>query len=267
MKAQKGESLLNIEILIPKFRFVPYLNAMETAFIPNPADRSDVAPASREILISGRNLRRSFRIGPRTIDVLRGIDIDIYRGEIVFLCGASGAGKTTLLYTLAGLEHPEAGKVLFEDADLYAMSDGRRATMRNARIGFVFQGYFLLPELTALENVALPQMIGGKANLEKAKESLVRVGLAERLHHLPAELSGGEQQRVAIARALINEPAVLFADEPTGNLDSVSGKAVMDLLVGVARDAGSALVIVTHDRVLAQTGDRMLEVRDGNISA
>ena len=209
------------------------------------------------------DLRRSFRLGAQKIDVLRGITVQIERGETVFLCGASGAGKTTLLYTLAGLEHPEGGKVHFEGMDVYGASEKTRARLRNDRFGFIFQGYFLLPELTALENVTLPTMIHRSADAKRAEAALERVGLGDRLHHLPAELSGGEQQRVAIARALINDPTVIFADEPTGNLDSKTGESVVELLLGVVRERKSTLIVVTHDATLAQRGDRMLEMRDG----
>src|SRR6266700_1611578 len=170
-----------------------------------------------------RDLFQSFRLGPRRIEVLRGISMEIAHGEAVFLCGASGAGKTTLLYTLAGLETPESGTVEFEGTQLYRGGESVQARIRNERIGFVFQGYFLLPELTALENVLLPSMIGGKIKCEAAERALTDVGLADRMQHLPAELSGGEQQRVAIARALINDPSIIFAEEPTGNLDSKTG--------------------------------------------
>src|SRR3954463_2882815 len=155
------------------------------------------------------DLWRSFRIGPRRIEVLRGISLEVAYGEAVFLCGASGAGKTTLLYTLAGLERPESGTVEFEGHRLYAGSAASQAGMRNRKMGFVFQGYFLLPELTALENVMLPGLIRGKKNQMAGEASLADVGLTERLHHLPAELSGGEQQRVAIARALTNDPDII----------------------------------------------------------
>jgi len=212
-------------------------------------------------------LRRSFQLGRRKIDVLRGISLEIARGESVFLCGASGAGKTTLLYTLAGLERPESGTVTFEGRQLYTGGENEQAKRRNERTGFVFQGYFLLPELTALENVLLPSMIRGAIAPQKGTSALERVGLKERLHHLPAELSGGEQQRVAIARALINDPSVIFADEPTGNLDSRTGGEVVELLLNLVREAGLTLVVVTHDTELATRGDRQLEIRDGLLVA
>jgi len=210
-----------------------------------------------------RDIYQSFRMGARRIEVLRGISMDIAHNEAVFLSGASGAGKTTLLYTLAGLERPESGSVEFEGRRLYCDSSSAEARLRNEKMGFVFQGYFLLPELTALENVLLPGLIGRRATRDKAAESLAAVGLAERVHHLPAELSGGEQQRVAIARALTNDPDIIFADEPTGNLDSKTGDAIMDLLLGLARDRKKTLLVVTHDARLAMRGDRQLHIKDG----
>src|SRR5712664_4784230 len=202
-------------------------------------------------------------MGSRRIGVLRGISIEVAPGEIIFICGASGAGKTTLLYTLAGLERPESGTVEFEGRNLYNGSSASQARFRNKKMGFVFQGYFLLPELTALENVSLPGMIGRSAKKNTAEESLAAVGLADRMQHLPAELSGGEQQRVAIARALTNDPDIIFADEPTGNLDSKTGDTIMDLLLNLARDRSKTLLVVTHDTRLATRGDRQLHIVDG----
>ena len=229
------------------------------------SDPPPSTPAAPQLV--ARDLRRSFELGKRKIEVLRGISVDIRKGEASFLCGASGAGKTTLLYTLAGLERPESGSVEFEGTHLYQGGEGVQARIRNERIGFVFQGYFLLPELTALENVLLPSMIGGKVKREAAEGALTDVGLADRMHHLPAELSGGEQQRVAIARALINDPSIIFADEPTGNLDSKTGEGIIELLLGLVRQRGKTLVVVTHDAQLATRGDRRLEIRDGLLVA
>src|SRR5881275_3300784 len=209
------------------------------------------------------DLFQSFRMGSRRIEVLRGISVEVEPGEIIFICGASGAGKTTLLYTLAGLERPESGTVEFEGRNLYNGSSSSQSRFRNKKMGFVFQGYFLLPELTALENVFLPGMIGRSSNAKAAEESLAAVGLADRMQHLPAELSGGEQQRVAIARALTNDPDIIFADEPTGNLDSKTGDAIMDLLLNLARDRSKTLLVVTHDTRLATRGDRQLHIKDG----
>jgi putative ABC transport system ATP-binding protein/lipoprotein-releasing system ATP-binding protein len=216
--------------------------------------------------LQARGLRRSFRIGGTSIEVLRGIDIDIAAGESVFLCGASGAGKTTLLYTLAGLETPEAGIVEFVGQSLYALSGNALARLRNKRMGFVFQSYFLLPELTALENVLLPSLIRGKSETARARELLERVGLSGRMDHLPTELSGGEQQRVAIARSLINDPAILFADEPTGNLDSKNGEVIINLLLDLSKADGRTLAVVTHDENLARRGDRLVRIVDGRLA-
>jgi predicted ABC-type transport system involved in lysophospholipase L1 biosynthesis ATPase subunit len=213
-----------------------------------------------------RDLFQSFRMGARQIEVLRGISMEIAHNEAVFLSGASGAGKTTLLYTLAGLERPESGTVEFEGCRLYSGSSTTQARLRNEKMGFVFQGYFLLPELTALENVLLPAMIARRATRSDAEESLTAVGLGDRMQHLPAELSGGEQQRVAIARALTNNPDIIFADEPTGNLDSKTGDAIIDLLLNLARERNKTLLVVTHDARLAARGDRQLHIADGVLS-
>ncbi len=218
-----------------------------------------------EAIIETNNLHRSYKIGRKSIEVLHGIDLSIRAGEKVFLCGPSGAGKTTLLYTLAGLERPEQGTVKIDGTDLYSLGRKAQAKFRNSRIGYVFQNYHLLPELTALENVAVPGAIAGWDHSEAAMKALERVGLADRAEHLPAELSGGEQQRVAIARAIVNEPKVLFADEPTGNLDSKNSAEIMNILLELATEHGVTLVVVTHDQSLAKAGDRMLIIRDGSI--
>jgi len=216
-------------------------------------------------MIETRNLHRSYRLGKKLVEVLHGIDLEIQRGEKVFLCGPSGAGKSTLLYTLAGLERPELGSVHIDGQDLYNMAGRDQARFRNSRIGYVFQNYHLLPELTALENVIVPGLLGKMDRTEAAKGALERVGLGDRGDHLPAELSGGEQQRVAIARAIVNEPKVLFADEPTGNLDSANSAQIMDILLNLATEHGVTLVVVTHDETIAAKGDRKLVIRDGKI--
>ena len=218
-----------------------------------------------DVMIETRDLHRGYRIGKKPIEVLHGIDLLIHRGERVFLCGPSGAGKTTLLYTLAGLERPERGSVHIHGVDLYTMGRREQARFRNLEIGYVFQNYHLLPELTALENVAVPGAIAGRDASAAALAALARVGLADRAEHLPAELSGGEQQRVAIARAIVNEPKVLFADEPTGNLDSKNSAETMAILLDLATEHQVTLVVVTHDRNLARAGDRTLIIRDGSI--
>ncbi len=220
-----------------------------------------------EPLILAQDVHRSYLLGRKAVEVLRGIDLEIMQGERVFLCGASGAGKTTLLYTLAGLERPQRGRVEIGGENLYELSRRDQSLLRNSKMGYIFQNYYLLPELTALENVMIPGMIRSRNVRKRAIELLVEVGLEERIHHLPAELSGGEQQRVAIARALVNDPAMVFADEPTGNLDSRNGGEVMELLFDFAGNLKTTLVVVTHDRSLAKLGDRILEILDGQMIA
>lgn len=210
-----------------------------------------------------KDLHRRYELAGHVVHVLRGLSLEVEQGEKVFLRGASGAGKTTLLYTLGGLEKPTSGDVYIDGQPMYAASNKQRALIRNKSLGFVFQNYHLLPDLTALENVALPSMIRGKPALERAKELLTRVGLGERLQHLPTELSGGEQQRVALARSLINNPAIMLADEPTGNLDSNTGSQIIDLLFSIVEEEKKTLVVVTHDANLATRGDRTLLIRDG----
>lgn len=215
--------------------------------------------------MEAREVDRTFTIGASEIKVLRGVSLKVNRGEKLFLVGPSGAGKTSLLYTMAGLEAPNAGDVLVQGRSLYRLGRKEQARIRNTTMGYVFQSFFLLPELTALENVMLPAIIGGQQARERAVGLLEKVGLGARIAHLPTELSGGEQQRVAIARSLINNPTILFADEPTGNLDAESGRIVADLLFSIAKDRGSTLVIVTHDEDLAARAGRTVHMRDGHI--
>lgn len=216
-------------------------------------------------MIRATNLHRSYSISSRTVEVLHGLSLCIAPREKVFLCGPSGAGKTTLMYTLAGLEQPQQGSVFVDGQDIYALSLRRRALFRNKTMGFIFQNYMLMPELTALENASLATAVAGQEATERVLALLERVGLADRLHHLPSELSGGEQQRVAIVRALAHDPAIIFADEPTGNLDSRNGAQILDLLFSLADECGKTLVIVTHDAQIAARGDRVLTIRDGRV--
>jgi putative ABC transport system ATP-binding protein/lipoprotein-releasing system ATP-binding protein len=210
-----------------------------------------------------RNVHRHYHLGGHDLHVLRGVSLQVGEGEKVFLCGASGSGKTTLLYILGGLEKPTQGEVFVSGNGLYSSTSTVRARIRNKELGFVFQNYHLLPELTALENVALPALIDGRASQDRARELLGRVGLGDRLQHLPTELSGGEQQRVALARALVNDPAIILADEPTGNLDAATGKQIMDLLFEIVSESRKTLLVVTHDANLAQRGDRTLRIQQG----
>jgi putative ABC transport system ATP-binding protein/lipoprotein-releasing system ATP-binding protein len=228
---------------------------------------SPPAPSAPKGGLIADSIRKTFRIGPKTIDVLRGVSFTVQQGERVFLCGPSGAGKTTLLYILGGLEKPDGGAVLINGNSIYSRSNAAQADLRNQLTGYVFQNYLLLPELTALENVCLPAIIGGHNARTRAASLLDQVGLGSRLHHLPAELSGGEQQRVAIARALVNDPPFLFADEPTGNLDSRTGADVMNLLLSLVAESGKTLMVVTHDTRLADHGDRTLVLRDGSLES
>ena len=217
-------------------------------------------------MIHATNLHRSYSIGKKQVEVLHGLDLHIKRGEKVFLCGPSGAGKTTLMYTLAGLEQPLQGQVLIDGTDIYALSLKERAKFRNRHMGFIFQNYMLMPELTALENASLATAVAGSEATERVVALLEKVGLGNRLDHLPNELSGGEQQRVAIARALAHDPAIIFADEPTGNLDSRNGAQILDLLFELADQGGKTLVVVTHDPAIAARGDRVLTIKDGVVA-
>jgi predicted ABC-type transport system involved in lysophospholipase L1 biosynthesis ATPase subunit len=212
-----------------------------------------------------KDVHRRYHLAGHELHVLRGVSLQVHEGERVFLCGPSGSGKTTLLYILGGLEKPTQGDVFVAGQALYSSTATQRARIRNTGLGFVFQNYHLLPELTALENVALPALIGGKASQDRARELLGRVGLAERVNHLPTELSGGEQQRVALARALVNDPAIILADEPTGNLDAATGKQIMDLLFEVVGESRKTLLVVTHDANLAERGDRKLLIHQGQL--
>ena len=221
--------------------------------------------SDQDIAVSARDIVRTFKIGENHIEVLKGVSLNVLHGETLFLVGPSGAGKTSLLYTLAGLEKPNEGEVVINGQSLYRLGRREQARVRNTSIGYVFQSFFLLPELTALENVMVPALIGGKQAKTRAIELLDRVGLGRRAGHLPSELSGGEQQRVAIARSLMNDPAILFADEPTGNLDTTTGAAVMSLLMDLVNERKRTLIVVTHDQTLARVGDRKVTLVDGRI--
>jgi len=221
-----------------------------------------------DILLSARSLTKSYVMGKRTLEVLRGVSLDVTRGEFLAMRGASGAGKSTLLHLLGGLDSPNAGEILFAGKNLAALSNGELASLRNAKIGFVFQAYHLLPELDALENVCLParmaRMPAAQAEA-RGRDLLARVGLKDRVEHRPYELSGGEQQRVAIARALINEPDLILADEPTGNLDSHTGDEIIELLCSLRAERHATLVIATHGERVAALAPKVIELVDGQI--
>ena len=213
-------------------------------------------------LISAQGITKSFG----SLQVLRGLDLQVAPGEVVAIMGASGAGKTTLLQILGTLLRPDGGSLEIDGTDVLALSQKEIASFRGRRIGFVFQAHHLLPEFSAEENVMIPALIAGVSGRDaraRARELLERVGLSERLTHKPGELSGGEQQRVAIARALVNAPAVIFADEPTGNLDSATKDQIHSLLFDLRRDLGQTQLIVTHDPALAALCDRTVRMKDG----
>ena len=200
------------------------------------------------------------------LEILRGIDLEIKRGETAAIVGASGSGKSTLLGLLAGLDAPSSGEITLDGTNIINLDEDERATLRSEKVGFVFQNFQLLPALTALENVMLPlELAGIDEAREKSEEFLSRVGLAERFHHYPRTLSGGEQQRVAIARAFASQPVILFADEPTGNLDTTTGATVVELLFGLNKEEGTTLVLVTHDNTLADRCQRKFTMTAGHL--
>ncbi|SEN22214.1 lipoprotein-releasing system ATP-binding protein [Stigmatella aurantiaca] len=219
--------------------------------------------------LSIRNVFKSYFLHGKRIDVLRDVSLDIGKGELVSLVGPSGAGKSTFLHVLGTLDAPAAGEVLFEGQSVFAMNDARIADFRNRTIGFVFQSHYLLPEFSALENVAMPALIQRRdrgQTYAEARKLLERVGLGSRVDHRPGELSGGEAQRVALARALVLQPAILLADEPTGNLDPATGEGIHQLLRDVNRDLGITAVVVTHNEALARSMPRRLRLAGGQVT-
>jgi len=219
-----------------------------------------------ETLLSARNLHKTFVLGKRSLEVLRGVDVDLHRGDFLALRGASGAGKSTLLHLLGGLDTPTQGEILLAGRDIAKLERRELARLRNEEVGFIFQAYYLLPELDALENVCLParmaRMPSARAEV-RGRDLLAQVGLQDRMEHKPYELSGGEQQRVAIARALINAPGLILADEPTGNLDSHTGHEIIELLVRLRSEKNTTLVIATHDATVAARAPSVIELVDG----
>lgn len=221
-----------------------------------------------KVLLEARALRRSFRQGSSELTVLQDVNLQIMAGERVAVVGASGSGKSTLLQLLGGLDTPSAGQVLIDGQDVATLTESQRGALRNRALGFVYQFHHLLPEFSALENVAMPLLVrrapAGEAQAA-AMAMLSQVGLAERLSHRPSELSGGERQRAAVARALVTRPRIVLADEPTGNLDGVNADAVFQLLLDLNREAGTALVVVTHDMTRAARMDRILRLERGRL--
>jgi putative ABC transport system ATP-binding protein len=217
-------------------------------------------------MIKTQNLSKTVTIADGELQILKGIELEINTSECVAIIGASGSGKSTLLGLLAGLDEASSGSVSIDGQDISTMSEDERAQIRSEKVGFVFQSFQLLPSLTALENVMLPLELSGTRDAEsQARSFLERVGLGERLKHYPRILSGGEQQRVAIARAFASTPAILFADEPTGNLDTETGTHIIDLLFELNREQDTTLILVTHEQRLAQRCDRILELHAGEL--
>lgn len=219
---------------------------------------------SEKILIA-KDIHKAFTLGVNNIEVLKGINLELERGELVTLLGPSGAGKSTLMNILGGISSPTIGTVYLNGSDLYKLNDSNLSLMRNRKIGFVFQFYNLLPDFTALENVLMPAMIAGKDETERAKELLNELGLGSRLQHRPGELSGGEQQRVGMARALINNPDILLADEPTGNLDTENARRLIDLFVRINITRKQTVLLVTHNMEFARLSKRIIEMKDGKV--
>ncbi|MCL1146686.1 lipoprotein-releasing ABC transporter ATP-binding protein LolD [Shewanella marinintestina] len=223
---------------------------------------------TQELLLQVSNVSKRYQEGSVDTQVLHNVDLQVFKGEQLAIVGSSGSGKSTLLHIMGTLDSPTSGTVTMLGEDLYQLSSQRQAKVRNENVGFIYQFHHLLPEFTALENVSMPALIQGQRRKlvePKAKVLLERVGLGHRLTHTPAEMSGGERQRVAIARALINDPKLVLADEPTGNLDANSGEAVYELITELAAQLGTAFVVVTHDQKLAARMDRQLHMKDGRL--
>ncbi len=235
-------------------------------------DASERAPDTRpeRPILVAEGLYRTFTLGPRRLEVLRGASMAVEEGEFAAIVGLSGVGKSTLLHILGALDRPDAGSLTFRGRQVFSGQDGQEASFRNHAVGFVFQFHHLLPEFTAVENVMIPARVAGsdlRAARTRARALLDRVGLTQRADHRPAQLSGGEQQRVAIARALINDPDIVLADEPSGNLDPTTGRMIYDLLAELRESLGQAVVVTTHSAEWASHADRVLELRDGCLHA
>ncbi len=221
-----------------------------------------------DVVLAAQDIWREFVVGPERLVVLRGIDLNVSRGELVAILGPSGTGKSTLLHILGGLDRPNRGRVLLDSLDIFSYAENQRHTIRNRKIGFVFQFHHLLAEFTVLENVAMPLFIGGverRQALERARAALSTVDFTTRLGHRPAELSGGERARAAVARALVNSPALILADEPTGNLDAYSAAALTDLFVRLSNEQKLTILVVTHNQAVADRAGRRLRLHDGRL--
>jgi lipoprotein-releasing system ATP-binding protein len=222
-----------------------------------------------EIILTAQDIHKTFKTNQKsTLEVLKGISLEIIRNKITVIVGASGAGKSTLLHIISGLDRPDSGSVNINNQNIFKLSEDKLAAFRNKHIGFVFQFHYLLPEFSALENVAIPLMINNqnqKNAFEKGKELLERIGLGNRMDHKPAELSGGEQQRIAVARSLVNDPEIIFADEPTGNLDSQNSNSVHQMFIDLRDNYNKTFVIVTHNPELVKLSDVVYEMKDGNL--
>jgi putative ABC transport system ATP-binding protein len=220
-----------------------------------------------DLVIEARNLTKTYKMGEIEVQALRGVSFTIERGEMVSIMGPSGSGKSTMMNTLGCLDRPTSGEYILDGESVGEMNDDQLASIRNRKVGFVFQSFNLLSRLTALGNVELPLRYAGltEGRRERARAALEAVGLSDRMTHRPYELSGGQQQRVAVARALVNNPAIVMADEPTGNLDSKVGKEIMNLLLNLNKDRGTTLIIVTHDPNIAEQTQRVIRLRDGEL--
>lgn len=222
----------------------------------------------REFMIELKNVTKTVRSGADDIDILKNVSFQIPAGQFVAVTGASGSGKSTMLGLIAGLDAPSSGEILVDGEEITRMSEDRLAELRGKKIGFIFQSFHLIPSLTALENVLVPlEIVGAKNPRYRAEQLLGEVGLTDRGHHYPSELSGGEQQRIAVARAFSNEPTILLADEPTGNLDSRNGAHIFELMSDMHRQNKTTLVMVTHENELAKKAERIIRLRDGEIES